>query len=84
MLSPGCVRLWDVRQAADSPANGRVIAETDFDIAHFSIGDKSKGEAPLVVYVFLYVLPSLSILTDTNSGDSGGGISIFDRLGNGY
>jgi len=62
----GCVRLWDVRQAADSPANGRVIAETDFDIAHFSIGDKSKGEAPLVV------------------GDSGGGISIFDRLGNGY
>jgi len=45
----GCVRLWDVCQAMDNPANGRVIAETDFDIAHFSIGDKSKGEAPLVM-----------------------------------
>lgn len=47
----GCVRLWDVSRATDSPGNGRVIAETDFDIAHFSIGDRSKGEAPLVMYV---------------------------------
>jgi len=62
----GCVRLWDVSLAADNPANGRVIAETDFDIAHFSIGDPSKGETPLVV------------------GDSGGGISIFDRLGDSH
>jgi len=60
----GCVRLWDISQATDNPVNGRVIAETDFDVAHFSIGDISRGEAPLAV------------------GDSGGGISIFDRLGN--
>jgi len=59
----GCIRLWDISQASDNPTNGRVVAETDFDIAHFSVGDISKGEAPLVV------------------GDSGGGISIFDRSG---
>jgi len=59
----GCVRLWDVGQAMENSANGRVIAKTDFDIAHFSIGNTSRGEAPLVI------------------GDSGGGLSIFDRLG---
>jgi hypothetical protein len=80
MLFKGCVRLWDVNQATDNPANSRIIAETDFDIAHFSIGDKSKGEAPLVVYVSSNY--SLSFyLPEINSGDSGGGVSIFDRLG---
>jgi WD40 repeat protein len=59
----GCIRLWDVNQAVGNPTNGRVIAQTDFDIGHFSLGDIHKGEVPLVV------------------GDSGGGISIFDRIG---
>ena len=69
----GCVRLWDISQATDNPANGRVIAETDFDIAHFSIGDKSKGEAPLVVYVFSCILPSVYILSMTTVGTLGEG-----------
>ena len=29
--------------------NGAVIAETDFDVGHFSLGDTYKGEKPLVV-----------------------------------
>lgn len=45
----GCIRLWDINKAANSPGNGKVIAQTDFDVAHFSLGDVQKGELPLVV-----------------------------------
>ena len=48
-ILPGCVRLWDVSKAADNPANGTVIAQTDSDIGHFSLGDPDKGERTLVV-----------------------------------
>jgi hypothetical protein len=47
--SLGCVRLWDVRQSADNPENGMVIAETEYDIGHFTLGDTFKNEKELVV-----------------------------------
>lgn len=49
----GCVRLWDHRKSADDPSNGRVLVQMPADIAHFQIGDPCRGEAALVVYVFL-------------------------------
>lgn len=45
----GCVRLWDVNEAGENWGNGRPIAQADLDIGHFSLGDESKGEAPLIV-----------------------------------
>ncbi|KII85867.1 hypothetical protein PLICRDRAFT_115460, partial [Plicaturopsis crispa FD-325 SS-3] len=47
--SDGCIRLWDVRKASDDPLNGTVLAETDFNIGYFSLGDPAKQEKPLVV-----------------------------------
>ncbi|KAI0068270.1 WD40 repeat-like protein [Artomyces pyxidatus] len=45
----GCVRLWDVRRSDKDVRNGVVLAQTDFDVGHFSLGDPHKGEKPLVV-----------------------------------
>ncbi|OCH96515.1 hypothetical protein OBBRIDRAFT_7642 [Obba rivulosa] len=44
----GCVRLWDVRRSSEDLRNGRVIAQRDNDIGHFSLGDTAKGEHTLV------------------------------------
>jgi hypothetical protein len=45
----GCIRLWDVRKSADSLENGTVLAETAYDIGHFSLGDPCNDEKLLVV-----------------------------------
>lgn len=45
----GCVRLWDVRLSDETPANGTVLAQVDYDINAFSLGDVYSGERPLVV-----------------------------------
>ncbi|KAH7927326.1 hypothetical protein BV22DRAFT_1103751 [Leucogyrophana mollusca] len=45
----GCIRLWDCGISALEDTNGRTIAKTDFDVAHFALGDPYKGEKALVV-----------------------------------
>ncbi|KAF5383793.1 hypothetical protein D9615_003544 [Tricholomella constricta] len=45
----GCVRFWDPLSAHDSLDNGRILAEMNSDIGAFCIGDRYKGERPLVV-----------------------------------
>ncbi|TFY72890.1 hypothetical protein EVG20_g115 [Dentipellis fragilis] len=45
----GCVRLWDVQCSDEDLSNGQVLVKTSYDIGHFSLGDKHKGEKPLVV-----------------------------------
>ncbi|KAF7370328.1 WD-REPEATS-REGION domain-containing protein [Mycena sanguinolenta] len=42
----GCVRLWDPLRA---PEEGVVLAQADSDVAHFTLGDRFKGEHALVV-----------------------------------
>ncbi|TFK39877.1 WD40-repeat-containing domain protein [Crucibulum laeve] len=44
-----CIRLWDPLHAPESLDNGVVLAEVQFDIGHFSLGDRFKGEHQLVV-----------------------------------
>lgn len=43
------MRVWDVNEAGENWGNGRIIAQADLDVGHFSLGDESKGEVPLVV-----------------------------------
>jgi hypothetical protein len=45
---PGCIRLWNPLHALDE---GTVLATADSDIGAFSLGDRSKGEHDLVMYV---------------------------------
>ncbi|KAL4072836.1 WD40-repeat-containing domain protein [Scleroderma yunnanense] len=45
----GCVRLWEPSLASGDDLQGVVIGRTDFDVAHFSIGDGFKGEMPIVI-----------------------------------
>ncbi|KAI8995525.1 hypothetical protein BD414DRAFT_409596 [Trametes punicea] len=45
----GCVRLWDVRLAADDPLNGTILARCDYDVATFTLGDIYKGDKPIIV-----------------------------------
>ncbi|KAF8074958.1 WD40-repeat-containing domain protein [Lyophyllum atratum] len=45
----GCVRFWDPLRAPNSSRNGSILAEMTSDIGAFSIGDRYKGEQPLVV-----------------------------------
>ncbi|KAI0322687.1 hypothetical protein OF83DRAFT_1048744 [Amylostereum chailletii] len=45
----GCVRLWDALGSDDDPLNGEVLAQTDWSIGSFSLGDSYNGEKPLVV-----------------------------------
>ncbi|KAH9835663.1 uncharacterized protein C8Q71DRAFT_709326 [Rhodofomes roseus] len=45
----GCVRLWDVRLADSDPNNGLPIAQCGHDLGHFSLGDPSRDEMPLVI-----------------------------------
>ncbi|TFY52122.1 hypothetical protein EVJ58_g10187 [Rhodofomes roseus] len=45
----GCVRLWDVRLADSDPNNGLPIAQCGHDLGHFSLGDPSRDEMPLVM-----------------------------------
>ncbi|KAH7913875.1 WD40-repeat-containing domain protein [Hygrophoropsis aurantiaca] len=45
----GCVRFWDCGISASDNSKGKAIAKTDFDVAHFSLGDQHKGEKALVV-----------------------------------
>jgi len=47
--SDGCVRFWDVRRSGDDILNGEVLARSDSDIGHFSVGDPYAGEKPLVI-----------------------------------
>ena len=58
----GCVRLWDVMRAPAHEEESLILAEADNDIACFSLGDPSKGEKRLVVYVLFQHIYTLSPL----------------------
>ncbi|OBZ79476.1 hypothetical protein A0H81_00676 [Grifola frondosa] len=45
----GSIRLWDVKKAYDDLSNGVVLAQGDYDVGHFSLGDTHEGEMALVV-----------------------------------
>ncbi|KAG6330431.1 hypothetical protein ID866_8660 [Astraeus odoratus] len=45
----GCVRLWEPSLAPCDKLQGTVVGSTDFDVAHFSIGDGWRGEIPMVI-----------------------------------
>ncbi|PCH33569.1 WD40 repeat-like protein [Wolfiporia cocos MD-104 SS10] len=45
----GCVRLWDTRQAAEDPSNGRALASCADDIAYFLLGDTGSRDYALIV-----------------------------------
>ncbi|KAF9499349.1 WD40 repeat-like protein [Pleurotus eryngii] len=45
----GDVRLWDPLQSDSNPTNGQVLAHSDWDIAHFVVGDVSQNEKPLII-----------------------------------
>ncbi|KAH0836678.1 WD40-repeat-containing domain protein [Lanmaoa asiatica] len=45
----GCVRLWEPALGSTDEVQGAVIGRTDFDVAHFSVGDCQSGELPLVI-----------------------------------
>ena len=51
MLVAGCIRLWDVRLAADDENQGKVLAQCDYDVSTFCLGDVHNGEFPIIVYV---------------------------------
>ena len=41
--------MWDHNMASSNPTNGRVLAECNSDIGHFSLGDPYNSENQLVV-----------------------------------
>jgi hypothetical protein len=43
----GCVSFWDVCRSADDILNGKVLAQPNSDIGHFSVGNPYNGEKPL-------------------------------------
>ena len=45
----GCVRLWDTKLASNDPVNGRILAQSDDDVATFSLGDIFDGEVPIIL-----------------------------------
>ncbi|KAI0778074.1 WD40-repeat-containing domain protein [Trametes elegans] len=45
----GCVRLWDLRRTSEDPLNGTILAQCDYDVGTFSLGDPYKDEVPLIV-----------------------------------
>ncbi|KAI6130181.1 WD40-repeat-containing domain protein [Pisolithus croceorrhizus] len=45
----GCVRLWEPALSSSDELQGIILGRSDFDVAHFSIGDGWKGEMPLVI-----------------------------------
>ncbi|KAI6013545.1 WD40-repeat-containing domain protein [Pisolithus marmoratus] len=45
----GCVRLWEPALSSSDDLQGIILGRSDFDVAHFSIGDGWKGEMPLVM-----------------------------------
>lgn len=45
----GCVRLWEPALSSSDELQGIILGRSDFDVAHFSIGDGWKGETPLVI-----------------------------------
>ena len=45
----GVIRLWDVKRADDDPLNGRVLAQCDYDVSTFCLGDIHKQEIPIIV-----------------------------------
>ncbi|KAF8817437.1 WD40 repeat-like protein [Phlegmacium glaucopus] len=45
----GCIRMWDPTMSAQNPKNGKILAEVNSDIGHFSLGDPYAGENQLVV-----------------------------------
>ncbi|KAI0374280.1 WD40 repeat-like protein [Pilatotrama ljubarskyi] len=46
----GCVRLWDVRRSSDDPLNGTILAQGDYDVGTFALGDIYRGHMPIIVY----------------------------------
>ena len=78
----GCVRLWDPLVSAEDSNNGKPIATVNSDIASFTLGDRSKGEHQLVVYVLFSSLTTALAHSSSalNSGDCAGEVSIFDRV----
>lgn len=47
-------------KAAPDPQNGRIVAEVNSDIGHFSLGNRMEGEHHLVVSV-IFVLWNINI-----------------------
>ena len=47
----GCIRLWRMDQVSDHPSDSQVLAPCDYDISHFVLGDASRGERSLIMYV---------------------------------
>ena len=45
----GCIRLWDTKLASSDPVNGRILAQSDDDVATFSLGDIFEGEVPIIL-----------------------------------
>ena len=53
MVSTGCVRLWDVGAYSEFGGGHKIIGQTDSYVGDFIIGDLSKGEKNLIMYVYL-------------------------------
>ncbi|KAI0651744.1 WD40-repeat-containing domain protein [Trametes meyenii] len=45
----GCVRLWDVRRPSDDPLNGTILAQCEYDVATFTLGDPYRNDVPIIV-----------------------------------
>jgi hypothetical protein len=48
-LEKGCVRMWDPAKAVDDSENGKILAEVNYDVSQFSVGDPFAEEHRLVV-----------------------------------
>ncbi|KZT30353.1 WD40 repeat-like protein [Neolentinus lepideus HHB14362 ss-1] len=45
----GCVRLWDFFKSDDDRANGKIIAQSDYNVGAFSIGHPADGVQNLIL-----------------------------------
>jgi len=45
----GCVRIWDPSRAVSDVDNGEVVAEVNYDVSQFSVGDPFAGEHRLIM-----------------------------------
>ncbi|TFK57337.1 hypothetical protein OE88DRAFT_123672 [Heliocybe sulcata] len=47
----GCVRLWDLFKPDDDPTNGKIIAQSDYNVGTFAIGHPADGVQDLLLWV---------------------------------
>lgn len=83
MFCTGCVRLWNPLLSGKDKENGKCLARMNSDIAHFSIGDRFKGEHQLVACVFILFYTALGGKSSDwymFSGDSSGEVMIFNNI----